>query len=102
MKAMPLPLSTSTDLSRRVLRAIHALGERTGEPSIQTLLALVPAPPAAVCAMLLALDEAGYVDGERLRLTMRGFAAVHAPRALAFERRAHGIGGVRKAVRGVA
>jgi hypothetical protein len=36
---------------------------------------------------LIALDAQGFLDGERLRLTLRGFAAVQAPRAVAFERR---------------
>ena len=77
----------SSDLARRVLRALLALTERGGEISVQTVMTLVPASPAAVCAMLLALDAEGYVDGDRFRLTMRGFAAAHAPRAIAFERR---------------
>jgi hypothetical protein len=87
----------SSDLARRVLRALLALTERGGEISIHTVMTLVPASPAAVCAMLLALDAEGYVDGDRFRLTMRGFAAAHAPRAIAFERRRHGS--MRKAIR---
>ncbi|GAC1394031.1 MAG: hypothetical protein NVS3B10_21050 [Polyangiales bacterium] len=76
----------STSTARRLLRAVHVVSQREGS-SLRTLLALVPDPPARACAMLLALDEAGYIDGERLRLTLRGFAALHAPQALAFERR---------------
>src|SRR3954463_5268204 len=87
----------SSDLARRVLRALLALTDRGGEISVQTVMTLVPASPAAVCAMLLALDAEGYVDGDRFRLTMRGFAAAHAPRAIAFERRREGA--MRKAVR---
>ncbi len=90
----------SSDLARRVLRALRALTERGGEISVSTVMALVPASPAAVCAMLLALDAEGYVDGDRFRLTMRGFAAAHAPRAIAFERRRESRkGAMRKAVR---
>ena len=74
-------------LLRRVLRAVHALSQRDASPSLPALLAIVPDSPTRICAALLALDEGGYLDGERLRLTMRGFAAVHAPRAIAFERR---------------
>ncbi len=74
-------------LARRVLRAVHALSQRSAEPSLPALLAVVPDSPARVCATLLALDAQGFLDGERLRLTLRGFAAVQAPRAVAFERR---------------
>lgn len=74
-------------LPRRVLRAVHALCQRDAEPSVTALLAIVPDSPARVCAMLLALDAEGYLDGERLRLTLRGFAALQIPRAVAFERR---------------
>jgi DNA-binding IclR family transcriptional regulator len=89
----------SSDLARRVLRALLALTERGGEISVQTVMALVPASPAAVCAMLLALDAEGFVDGDRFRLTMRGFAAAHAPRAIAYERRRKNLGTMRKAIR---
>ena len=90
----------SSDLARRVLRALRALTERGGEISVQTVMAIVPASPAAVCAMLLALDAEGYVDGDRFRLTMKGFAAAHAPRAIAFERRREDRkGAMRKAIR---
>lgn len=87
----------SSHLARRVLRALLALTERGGEISVQTVMALVPASPAAVCAMLLALDAEGYVDGDRFRLTMRGFAAAHAPRVVGYERRREGA--MRKAIR---
>lgn len=87
----------SAALPRRVLRALHALSDRGCGASLEALLAIVPDSKTAVCATLLALDEAGYVDGEKLRLTMLGFAAVQAPRAVAFERRR--FGALRKAVR---
>jgi hypothetical protein len=74
-------------LARRVLRAVHALSQRDVAPSLPALLAVVPDSPARICATLLALDQQGYLDGDRLRLTLRGFAAVQAPRAVAFERR---------------
>ena len=74
-------------LARRVLRAVHALSQRDAAPSLPALLAVVPDSPARICATLIALDREGYLDGERLRLTLRGFAAVQAPRAVAFERR---------------
>src|SRR5437868_7129814 len=97
----PETLRLSSDLraalQRRVLRALHALGVRGVEPSLTSLLAIVPDPAAAVCATLLSLDEAGYIDGDCLRLTLLGFAAVKAPRAVAFERRRQGS--LRKAIR---
>ncbi len=74
--------ASQTALARRILRGLHALTTRGGEPSLVTLLALVPASRTSVCAMLLSLDREGYIDGENLRLTMRGFAAMQLPRVL--------------------
>jgi hypothetical protein len=74
-------------LPRLVLRAVHALQERGVSPSIEAVVAVVPADDEAVRAMIDALDRDGYLDASRMRLTLRGFAAVQLPTAVAYERR---------------
>jgi len=76
--------------SLRVLRAVHALSKRDVEPSWHALFAVVPESAARIFSTVLALDAEGYLDAETLRLTLRGFAAVQLPAAVAYERRRNG------------
>ncbi|MGZ3424754.1 MAG: hypothetical protein ACXVEE_43255 [Polyangiales bacterium] len=74
-------------LPRMVLRAVYALTESGAPTTLRTLVAVVPAAPARVVDTVRALDEAGYLDSKRMRLTMAGLAAASAPRMVATERR---------------
>jgi hypothetical protein len=81
-------MDRNAPLARLVLRALFALSQQTTAPiSLERLCAVVPAPAPAVLAMVRALDEEGFVDASRLRLTLMGFAAAHAPQVVTFERR---------------
>lgn len=73
---------TASTLPRMVLRAVYALTESGSAPSLRTVLAVVPAPSAKVEATIKALDSQGYLDANRMRLTMRGLAAACSPRMI--------------------
>jgi hypothetical protein len=77
----------TTTLPRMVLRAVYALTESGAPTTLRTLVAVVPAEPSRVIDTVRALDEAGYLDSKRMRLTMAGLAAASAPRMVATERR---------------
>lgn len=72
-----------------VLRALRSIHESGVSPSWPRLFAVVPLDQAVVRDAVVALDQAGLVDGEALRLTLLGFASAHAPRVLVHERRRH-------------
>ena len=74
-------------LPRMVLRAVYALTEAGAPATLRTVVAVVPAAPERVVDAVRALDEAGYLDAKRMRLTMAGLAAASAPRMVATERR---------------
>ncbi len=81
-------MDRNAHLARLVLRALLSLSQSTSAPiSLERLVAVVPAPAPAVLATLRMLDEEGYVDASRLRLTLQGFAAANLPQVVAFERR---------------
>lgn len=80
-------MDRNAQLARLVLRALLAFSEQNTQASLERLVAVVPAPAPAVLAMVRVLDEEGYVDASRLRLTLQGFAAAHLPQVVAFERR---------------
>lgn len=74
-------------LPRMVLRAVYALTESGASPTLRSLVAVVPAPAPRVVETVRALDEAGYLDSKRMRLTMQGLAAAMSPRMVATDRR---------------
>ena len=78
---------TVSPLPRMILRAVYALTESGSPASLQSVLAIVPAPAPKVIATVRALDAEGYLDASRMRLTMRGLAAACAPRMVAIDRR---------------
>jgi hypothetical protein len=80
-------MDRNAQLARLVLRAVLAFSEQGTQPSLERLVAVVPAPAPAVLAMVRVLDEEGYLDASRLRLTLQGFAAAHLPQIVGFERR---------------
>lgn len=80
-------MHTAATLPRMVLRAVYALTESGAPTTLRTLVAVVPAEPARVVDTVRALDEAGYLDSKRMRLTMAGLAAASAPTMVTTERR---------------
>ncbi len=78
---------TASPLPRLVLRAVYALTESGSNPSLPSVVAVVPAPANQVEAAVRALDAQGYLDAQRMRLTMRGLAAACAPKMVATDRR---------------
>jgi Mn-dependent DtxR family transcriptional regulator len=81
-----MTMHTAT-LPRMVLRAVYALTESGAPTTLRTLVAVVPADASRVIETVKALDQAGYLDAKRMRLTMAGLAAASAPRMVATERR---------------
>ncbi len=78
---------TGSTLPRMVLRAVYALTESGSPASLRTILAIVPAPAPKVVATVRALDAEGFLDANRMRLTMRGLAMACSPRMVATDRR---------------
>jgi hypothetical protein len=94
----------ASPLPRMVLRAVFALSESGSSVSMGAVQAVVPAPADAVAQTIAALDAAGLLDRQRMRLTMQGLAAACAPRMIATDRRraprdAHWAGAAAKQTR---
>ncbi len=85
---MKLGMDRNAQLARLVLRALLSLQQSSSTPvTLERLVTVVPAPASSVLAMLRVLDEEGFVDASRMRLTLQGFAAANLPQVVAFERR---------------